>query len=342
MESTWRGRIEQAASGSVIRAFALSLSFHFLLFVTIELGQKVGLWKISLLSEVLPKNPARQLSRNQPPPQREVPVVFIEVDPAQATPDPPPEAKFYSSQNSRATNPDPKIETGTPKISGSQEKVARTIDRPRSQPAPLQPAPAPPPPEVKEPEPAQPTPEPTPPAGETPGELAMAKPSLRPDLTPNPRPIEPIEKELPKPRQRPRRIAEALRQQPNAGLVGEKMKQDGGVRRFSIAEGLDVKATPFGSYDAAIIAAIQQRWFDLLDQRDFSRNHSGKVVLTFRLNSDGRITDLRITENEVNDILALLCQRAVQDPAPYQPWPSDMRRLIGADYREVRFTFHYN
>jgi hypothetical protein len=62
----------------------------------------------------------------------------------------------------------------------------------------------------------------------------------------------------------------------------------------------------------------------------------------FNLTSDGRVTDLKVTENSVTDILALMCQRAVQDPAPFAPWPNDLRRLVGKEYREVRFTFYYN
>ena len=67
----------------------------------------------------------------------------------------------------------------------------------------------------------------------------------------------------------------------------------------------------------------------------------GRVTLEFRLNYDGRITDMRVIENGVDEVLSVLCQRAITDPSPYAPWPSDMRRLIGADYREVRFTFYY-
>jgi outer membrane biosynthesis protein TonB len=105
---------------------------------------------------------------------------------------------------------------------------------------------------------------------------------------------------------------------------------------------IDVRATPFGTYDGAIIAAIQKRWYDLLESRDFSAKYSGRVVLEFRLNSDGRVTDVKVSENGVTDILALLCQRAVQDPSPFGPWPADLKRLVGKDYREVRFTFYYN
>jgi hypothetical protein len=51
---------------------------------------------------------------------------------------------------------------------------------------------------------------------------------------------------------------------------------------------------------------------------------------------------MNVSEQTVSDMLSLLCQRAVEDPAPYARWPSDMRRMIGADYRDVQFTFYYN
>ena len=114
------------------------------------------------------------------------------------------------------------------------------------------------------------------------------------------------------------------------------------VRRLATSSLLDVKASPFGDYDRAIIVAIQNRWFDLLDMRGFGHEKSGRVVLSFRLHQDGRITQMNVDENTVDEMLSLLCQKAILDPAPYARWPSDMRRMIGADYREVKFTFYYN
>ena len=118
------------------------------------------------------------------------------------------------------------------------------------------------------------------------------------------------------------------------------MKQEGGVRdrgQFALA----VARTPFGSYDAALVAAVQQRWYDLLDNTQFAQ-HSGRVILEFRLYYDGRITDMKVDGNEVGEILGTLCQRAVLDPSPFAQWPSDMRRAIGKNYRDVMFTFFYN
>jgi hypothetical protein len=118
------------------------------------------------------------------------------------------------------------------------------------------------------------------------------------------------------------------------------MRQDGGVSRRGRLS-VDVKGSPFGAYDAAFIAAVQQRWYDLIDSSQVVPR-SGKVQLQFRLTYDGRITDMRVNEETVGDLLTLLCQRAVLDPAPYARWPADMRRMIGQDYREVTITFYYN
>jgi outer membrane biosynthesis protein TonB len=104
---------------------------------------------------------------------------------------------------------------------------------------------------------------------------------------------------------------------------------------------VDALASPFGEYDSAIIAAIKKHWLYLLQQDDYVRGNYGKVVLEFRMHADGRITDLRITDNEVTDLLSIICQRSILAPAPYRPWPPSMRRTMGLGYREVRFTFYY-
>ena len=119
------------------------------------------------------------------------------------------------------------------------------------------------------------------------------------------------------------------------------MRQDGGTRAPGRIA-FDVKATPFGAYDQAFIEAVQSAWFRQLEERQFRPHEGGKVVVEFRLNYDGRITGLRVVESEVNEHLAWTCQRAVLEPGPYPPFPSDMRRLVKNDYREIRFTFYYN
>lgn len=331
-----------SAENLFLAALAISLLAHLVLFGGYELGRRYGWWQRDLLPSWL-KSTTRtvmeiQKERLHPQPvqQQEVPLLFVEVDPAVATPEPPKNAKYYSSKNSVAANPNPTIETEQPKIDGTQTHVAKTESVPRTKQFPLQPsAPkAPAPQKSKELAEAQPKPK----GGLKPGDLAMAKAADKPDEGK----AETDKGDAPSivPHKRWRTLAEAEMAQ--QGLVGEKMKQDGGVRHNRVLPSFDTKATPFGEYDARIISAIQQRWYDLLDNPIFAAARTGKVTLEFRLNYDGRVTDMRVVECTVDEMLSLLCQRAITDPAPYERWPSDMRRLIGADYRVVQFTFFYD
>ena len=136
---------------------------------------------------------------------------------------------------------------------------------------------------------------------------------------------------------RPRTVAEAKQL---AMIQGEKKKQDGGVRKRATIAGFDAKASPFGDYDARLIAAIQTRWNQILDQ--YYIPSVGEVVLTFNLWADGKVTNVQVERSTVNTILALKCERAVTERAPYAPWPEKMHNEIGIDRRFVRFTFYYN
>lgn len=315
------------------RALVLSLAIHLLLFGVYETDRRfhwlqhipVPGWfkKAQQILVVVP--PAKM---TPPPAATEPPLMFVEVSPAQSVTEAPKNSRYYSDKSSKAANVEADKETGAPKISGTQTHVAKTEDVPRSQQFPLQPA-APP-------APAQPQPQAEPQAAakltQAPGDLAFAKPQAG---------LHQNDGQQERAQPKPRTIAEAMaRQRPNS-LAGEKLKQDGGVKHRAVQAAFDVTATPFGAYDAAIIAAIQNRWYSLIDSQRLTRA-TGKVVLQFRLNYDGRVTDMTVLENNVGGLLSALCQRAVEDPAPFDPWPSDMRRLVGANFREVKFTFYYD
>jgi outer membrane biosynthesis protein TonB len=143
---------------------------------------------------------------------------------------------------------------------------------------------------------------------------------------------------------RPRTLQEARARQSRNQLVGEKMRQEGGVHRLRIDAAFDAKGTPLGGYDHAMIEAITQRWFDLLESR-YNYDRNGRVVISFRLSHDGTVSNIRIEENTVEEkldgMLAFLCQKAVSDPAPYPRWPRELRLTVGRDYRDLTFTFYY-
>ena len=302
------------ARNPLAAAFLISLAIHTTLFGTWRLGKALGWWEhqATWLLKFKKKNvvvSARQSqTQQQQQQQREIPLTFVEVDPVVATPEPPKEAKFYGAANSKAAEPDATLEAVKPKVDGQQTVIPRPDTVTKAQP--LQPSLPPPPKEEPK---------------EKPGDMAKAKvDSVPAEVLTVPA------------REKPRTLAAARQQK---GLVGEKVKQDGAVRRRGQVS-FDVKETPFGAYDAAFIAAVQQRWYDLLDSTQFAQR-TGRVVIEFQLTHDGQIREMRVVGNEVGEILSLICQRAIKDPAPYQPWPADMRRMLGGKPRDVLFTFYY-
>ncbi|MGA9776850.1 MAG: hypothetical protein ACLPRE_15400 [Limisphaerales bacterium] len=299
-------RFSRLESRRLAWVFALSLLAHLLAWGGYEAGKEFNLWQrlhlppLMLFTKIKPA----------PPPPQSPELTFVDVPPTQATTEAPRNARYYSSQNSRAANPEANHDTQVPQIKGTQTDVAKTEDAPRPDFSKLQPA-------------MQPSQEQLASRQQNAGDLTLGNPS------------DTQRAEQP----RPRTLKQALAQQNQ--LPGVKMKQEGGVRREALVPSLDVRATPFGAYDAAFIQAVTQRWYDLLDSREFARDRSGKVVLRFHLNYDGRISDMVVMQNTVGDLLGYVCQKAVMDPAPFAEWPTDMRAMVGQDYREITFTFYY-
>ncbi len=288
---------------SIQRSLLLSLLIH----LVVALGIWLGAFPVveKMMAAVVPDLIDLEAMEMQQR-KRQQSVIFLEVPPSMASEDAPEDSKYYSNQNSRAADEQSEKETPKPKIEGTQDKIARTVDSQSASPA----------------KPAPPEPKPPPPKAET-LNPTVAKPKPKPE---------------PKPR-RPRTVAEAKAKQ-LAMIQGQKMKQDGGVKKRATMVGLDAKASPFGDYDARLIAAIQTRWNQILDQ--YYVPSVGQVVLTFNLWSDGKVTNVQVERSTVNTILALKCERAVKEPAPYAPWPEKMQDEIGSDRRFVRFTFYYN
>jgi hypothetical protein len=298
-------------------AIALSLALHFLAWGGYELGKKTGLWqrlhwpaRLQLAQKKIPP----------PPVQDSEPTMFLDVDPDQATPNAPKDAKYYSSKNSRAANPDADKDLNQPKLDGKQKDVPKTRDVPRTQNAKAQPPPPEPQPR-KEAQPAQPQPT------EQPGDTKLAKLETS---------LEKSEDAPP----RPRTVREALAQRSNL-FPNMQSQQEGGTRRRNPVSAFDVKGTAFGDYDSRFIDAVTSRWYGLLDSQKFAADRTGKVTLRFHLNYDGSISSMEVLENTVGDLLGYVCQEAVTDPSPFEAWPSDMRRMVGANFREIVFTFYY-
>src|SRR5437879_9059285 len=129
-------RVARLDTSRLAWAFALSIAVHLAIWVTYESGKKFGFWEPGRLPAWVQKliKPLTQLAKAQsPPPRKEAePLMFVDVSPAQATTEPPKDAKYYSSLNSQASNPEADRDTGVPKINGTQDVVPQTEDAERN------------------------------------------------------------------------------------------------------------------------------------------------------------------------------------------------------------------
>jgi hypothetical protein len=119
---------------------------------------------------------------------------------------------------------------------------------------------------------------------------------------------------------------------PKADPVSAQLRSGGHIS-------LVTKATPFGEYDAAFLGQVEKWWHLLIENNRGAQ--PGKVVVDFRLTQDGRITNMRVRENEAGEIAGMLCQSAILNPVPYPKWPAQMRQTINGTSREMRITFSY-
>ena len=306
-------------------ALLWSLLMHLAAWSTYHTGHKLGWWQKWHPPVWLQPEAKKHASPTPLAPASE-PTIFVDVSHADA--DAPANPKYYSNKNSRAANPDMAM-ANVPKINGRQTDVPKTEDAPK--PAKLQPAVPPPQPLqpqiVKSGQTANPADEPEPP----PGDLSPRKKKSGENTAQN-------QADRPPQPERPRTLKQV---QPSQALPGRQMQQAGGVARRALVSSLDAKATPFGEYDSAIVAAVTQHWYDLLDSSKFAMDRTGRVTLQFRLYSDGRVVEMKTTENNVGPLLGYVCQEAIEQSAPFAKWPPDMLRMIGANYREITFSFYY-
>jgi hypothetical protein len=342
----------------ILRALVIALLLHLLAFYTYKTGQSRGWWANlamprwmqSVLRVLAPAVPKNFVPVTPPHPTQ---LSFVQVDPANAVPEAPKAPKFYGANNTLAANPNVTKPSDVPDIRGRQDKVLKTIEngKPKAQPAQPTP-PAQPQPHAQ----AQPQPQPhaateasAPQKTYVPGDLAMAKPAemardndaksdtktqaqtaveaqAQPQPQPQPQPVY----------QRPRTIAEAMARN---GTIGAQSLQTGGVNRSGITSSLDVKGTIAGAYDEQFVQAVQAKWDQLWNGR--TPNSPGKVVLSFRLLPNGKITKLSIVQNEVSELMANYCERAITEPQPYMPWPQEMLLEFPSGYRDIQFTFIY-
>jgi len=291
----------------VALALAISLLIHTMIWAGYELN-RYHHW-MPRLPFLAAKVPVPKIQR------LEEPVEFVMVEtPSTEAPKTP---KYISNKNSVAADNTQKKDSDNPKLNGRQTDVPKTQDELRAQ-IEKELAAA----NQRQSSESQGNGESKPAKSE--GDLTLGKPdnATQPQEQP-----------------RPRTLKEAYRQMA-ARFPGMTMKEDGGAERKARVASYDVKLTGYGDYDARFIETVQYNWYNLLDSQKFAMDRTGKVVILFRLNYDGTISNLRFAENNVGELLGYVCEKALLNGVPYERWTEDMRLKLG-DYMDVQFTFGY-
>ena len=320
---------------ALLCSILLHLQVFFLTWLLPELLRRGWLpdWMKPVMAAVSPAVPKPDPARNPALQDQEIPLQFIEVDPALASAVEPPKAKFTSTANTLAANPNPPKQaapTAVPRVEGRRPDSLKTFDTTR----PVKPTPPSTPKETKE-EQAQEEVKPQPKGGKQAGELAVARPVPEAKVDTD---QEAREAKMPTPK-RYKNLAQARAEK--GIVVGERMQQEGGVPRVGAEATFDVKASQFGEYSSRLTAAVQARWYFLLDEQRYALERTGKVVVTFRLHPDGTVSEIKTRSSSVGEIMSTWCELAIEQPAPYGRWPSQLLHEIGSDPITVTFTFNY-
>jgi hypothetical protein len=267
---------------------------------------------------------------------------FMETDPSQVTGEQPKDAKYYSDKSTVAANPqNPTGKEGdTPYLKGTETRVINSVDvpTPSGVAAPLIVQPGSPGAAATAAQPAPPQPK----APEQPKEVAPSGVKIVEEVAMAPKPaVQPqvvTGAAVPANAGAPTIITEPGT--PGRELVARKAKLiASGIARAGVAA-FDVAGSPFGAYDKKIIAAVQSRWYALID-RFGMYERAGLVTVRFELLDDGQVQGLRISDNTAGQILALFCEKAIIESGPFDPLPDNLRALVGKEPREASFTFYY-
>jgi hypothetical protein len=284
----------------------------------------------------------------------EKPKTFIETDNSQVTGEKPKDADLYSDRDTVATNDSnpSKRDSDTPFIDGKNNRIASTVDvllpTPPSPPMSLPPIEPPTPIQAEPVEPAksvppQPVipppvevapPPPTPPANVG---LKLYDEAKLIDPVPSVPPAKPHPL-MPTPAHPPSSSQPA--DSSGRTIVTPKTKlTTAGVSRTGVTA-FNVASSPFGEYDKKVVAAVQSRWYALINRYGIYER-AGVVTIHFKLHDDGTVHGLLVRDNSAGEILALYCQKAILDSSPFDPFPDNLRVLVGQEPREVDFTFYY-
>ena len=227
--------------------------------------------------------------------------MFMETPDSKKSVEPPKEQTFESNANAKAAS-EQAAATGDLPLPSQQGKDRPSIDLDSHQyslanPGAVQPQPSTAPQESPKPSEA-PTPQPTAP----PDQLAM----LRSTPTPTPE---------------ARTSATPQQQASSYRAYKEQTRIPGRITNRGISS-VNAVGTPFGRYQKQINDAIGSRWYYYVAQKG-DLVAIGNVRLSFTIDRNGKVQNLKILENSSNETFANVCLQSVMD-AQFPPVPEEI------------------
>ena len=103
---------------------------------------------------------------------------------------------------------------------------------------------------------------------------------------------------------------------------------------------VDAKWSNYGVYLQRMIETVQIQWDRILLSSSLYPPSGTTVTVSFRMDSDGKITTIIDVKNTSSDQGKEACISAITARSPYGKWSDDMIAVLG-DSQDMTFTFYY-
>lgn len=104
--------------------------------------------------------------------------------------------------------------------------------------------------------------------------------------------------------------------------------------------GVDAHFSEFGDYLQELIDIVQIQWDQILDSGGTRPKPGSHVMVTFRLSSQGEISEIIKVDGDAGDYGTNAALSAIQDRAPYRAWTKEMVAVLGHS-QVISFDFYY-
>jgi hypothetical protein len=136
---------------------------------------------------------------------------------------------------------------------------------------------------------------------------------------------------------RPRPRPQIVKQQQTRPAIFQENKF--GTANVGII-GISAAFSNYGLYLQKLTDIVQIEWDSILIGSRIAPPSGSTVIVTFVINSEGKIARIVKVESKATEQAARACTSAITNRSPYEPWPKEMKDVLGEE-QEMTFSFYY-